>query len=68
MQVAVNAQFAGSFTGFNQMRRRRHQQEYPSPQSPTATQADADEMIAFATKVIESAIQILEAEKLSAWE
>ncbi|CAN5672255.1 hypothetical protein BH18ACT6_BH18ACT6_21980 [soil metagenome] len=68
VQVAANAQFDGPLGGFSRMRRRRHQQEYPSPESPTATQADAEEMINFATQVIELANQILETKQLTAWE
>jgi hypothetical protein len=49
------------------MRRRRHQQEYPSPDSPTATGEDADEMIGFARQAIEVAIGNLGSGKLKPW-
>jgi hypothetical protein len=67
VQRAVNAQFVGTFEGFGRMRRRRHEQEYPSAESPTATREDADEVIDFARQAIEAVTRTLASGRLKPW-
>lgn len=67
VQRAVNAQFVGTFGGFGRMRRRRHEQEYPSAESPTATREDADEVIDFARQAIEAVTRTLASGRLKPW-
>jgi hypothetical protein len=67
VQRAVRAQFGSPFDRFGRMRRRRHQQEYPTLDSPTATKNDAAEMIDFARDAIEAAQAILASGKLRPW-
>lgn len=67
VQRAVNGQFVGPFGRFGRMRRRRHQQEYPTVDAPTATEEDAAEMIDFAREAIDTALGILASGKLRPW-
>jgi hypothetical protein len=67
VQRAVRAQFGSPFDRFGRMRRRRHQQEYPTLDSPTATESDAAEMLDFARDAIDAARVILASGKLRPW-
>lgn len=67
VQRAVIAQFGNQFNQFGRMRRRRHEQEYPSIDSPTATEDDAIEMISFARIAIERAREVLASGRLGDW-
>lgn len=67
VQRAVYAQFVEPFGRFGRMRRRRHLQEYPTADAPTATEEDATEMINFAREAIDTARRILASDKLRPW-
>ncbi len=67
VQRAVAAQFGDDFKEFGRMRRRRHEQEYPNVDSPSATTDDAAEMIAFARHAIATARDALASGRLGAW-
>jgi hypothetical protein len=67
VQRAVTAQFGNAFKRFGRMRRRRHAQEYPNVDSPTATDDDALEMIAFAGQAAKRAREVLGSGRLGAW-
>jgi len=67
VQRAVIAQFGEAFNRFGRMRRRRHEQEYPNIDSPTATDGDALEMIAFARQATKRAREVVGSKRLGAW-
>lgn len=67
VQKAVIAQFGETFAQFGRMRRRRHQQEYPDPETPSATTEDAEEVIEFAGVALARAEQVFREDRLPAW-
>lgn len=65
VQDAVREQFGPVFAPFARMRRRRRDSEYPDLDTPTITEADADEGIEKAAEIVEAAARLLETGELS---
>lgn len=61
---AVREQFGPVFTPFSRMRRRRRDAEYPDPDTPAITEADATEGIEKAAEMVEAATRLLESGQL----
>ena len=63
--VAVQDAVREQFAPFARMRRRRRDSEYPDLDTPTITEADADEGIEKAAEIVEAAARLLETGELS---
>ena len=60
VQDAVREQFGPVFAPFARMRRRRRDSEYPDVDTPTITNADAEDGIAEASEIVKAAAQLID--------
>lgn len=65
VQDAVRDQFGPVFEPFARLRRRRRDSEYPSLDSPSITEPDADEGIVKAGEIVDAAAQLIDSGQLS---